>query len=255
MTHRAPPATPLPGGGVSKAGRVRQAIRDRITSDEWRAGDQIPTIRQLCESFGVSHITVVHALDMLAREGLLIRRQGKGVFVSQPKSEEPRIPLMSFSEEAISRGQIPGSRTLRLRHEPVTPGLIARLCLRVDEGVVLLERLRSLNGLLLGFQQAYLPEHVVPGLVERSEPIESLYQVLADAYGVLPTNATDTYLPISLDLQQARLLETRPGAPAFQVERITSDQYGRTIEFARSVLRGDSYSLRLWLSRSGGYAT
>ncbi len=137
----------------------------------------------------------------------------------------------------------------------LAPGLIARLCLSVDEGVVLLERLRSLNGLLLGFQQAYLPEHVVPGLVERSEPIESLYQVLADAYGVLPTNATETYLPVSLDLQQARLLETRPGAPAFQVERITSDQYGRTIEFARSVLRGDSYSLRLWLSRSGGYAT
>src|SRR6266849_3904531 len=58
MSHRAP-ATPLLGGGMSKVGRVRQAIRDRIASDEWRAGDQIPTIRQLCESFGVSHITVI----------------------------------------------------------------------------------------------------------------------------------------------------------------------------------------------------
>jgi len=72
---------------VSKAGRVRQAIRDRITSDEWRAGDQIPTIRQLCESFGVSHITVVHALDTLAREGLLIRRQGKGVSSANPSQK------------------------------------------------------------------------------------------------------------------------------------------------------------------------
>jgi GntR family transcriptional regulator len=258
MTHTAPPATPLPGGRAPLYSRLRQAMRDRIASGEWRPGDQIPTIRRLGESYGVSHITVVQALETLAREGLLIRWQGKGVFVGQPRPEEPRIPripripLMSFTEEAIGRGQTPGSRTLRLRHEPATPGLIARLCLSVDEGVVLLERLRSLDGLPLGFQQAYLPEHLVPGLVERSQPIESLYLLLADAYAVLPTNASETYLPISLDLHQARLLETRPGAPAFQVERNTSDQHGRPIEFSRSVLRGDRYSLRLCLSRSGG---
>src|SRR5438105_1350248 len=161
------PATPLPGGRAPLYSRLRQAIRDRVTSGEWRPGDQIPTIRELGELYGVSRITVVQALDALAREGLVIRWQGKGVFVGQPNQEKARVPLLSFTEETIGRGQTPSSRTLHLRRESATPSLNARLDLKPDEGVVLLERLRLPDGLPLAIQQAYLPEHLVPGLIER----------------------------------------------------------------------------------------
>jgi GntR family transcriptional regulator len=90
----------------------------------------------------------------------------------------------------------------------------------------------------------------VPGLVEQRDPIESLYQVLSNTYGVLPTNAYESYEPIRLSPDQARLLETQPGAPAFHVDRTTSDQHGRTIEFVSSVVRGDRYEVRLHLSRT-----
>jgi GntR family transcriptional regulator len=244
------PAAPLPGGHAPLYARLRQAILDRVTSGEWRPGDQIPTIRELGELYGVSRITVVQALDGLSREGLLIRWQGKGVFVRQPKPDAPRMPLQSFTEETVGRGHTPSSRTLRLVHEPANPGVSARLGLRPDDGVVLLERLRMVDGSPIALQHAYLPEQLVPGLVERTEPIESLYQVLADTYGVLPTNAFESYEAIRLDPEQARLLETRSGAPAFHADRTTSDQHGRTIEFASSVLRGDRYAVRLLLSRS-----
>ena len=69
-------------------------------------------------------------------------------------------------------------------------------------------------------------------------------------YGVLPTNACEAYSPIRLDLDQARLLETRPGAPTLQVERTLSDQHGRRVEFVRSTVRNDAFTLRLHLSRS-----
>jgi GntR family transcriptional regulator len=250
MPSTAPPATPLPGGRAPLYTRLRQALRERVSSGEWRPGDQLPTIRQLGELYGVSRVTVVQALDTLAHEGVLVRWQGKGIFVGQPRAVEPRIPLLSFTEETVARGATPGSRTLRLRLEPATPGLMARFDLKPDERVVLLERLRLVNGTPLALQQAYLPEHVVPGLVEQGAPIESLYQVLTDTYGVLPTNAFERYEPIRLTSDQARLLETQPGAPAFHVDRTTTDQHGRTIEFVSSVVRGDRYEVRLHLSRS-----
>jgi GntR family transcriptional regulator len=243
-------APPLPGGRAPLYARLRQAIQDRVTSGEWRPGDQIPTIRELGELYGVSRITVVQALDGLSREGWLMRWQGKGVFVRQPEPDAPRMPLKSFTEEAVGRGQIPSSCTLRLVHEHASVEMSARLGLRQDEGVVLLERLRLADGAPIALQKVYLPEHVVPGLVERSEPIASLYQVLVDTYGVLPTNAFERYEPIQLDPEQARWLETSAGAPAFHVDRTTADQYGRTIEFASSVLRGDRYAVHLVLSRS-----
>src|SRR5229473_8560762 len=105
MPCTAPPATPLPGGRAPLYTRLRQALHERVTSGEWRPGEQIPTIRQLGELYGVSRITVVQALDSLAREGILIRWQGKGVFVGQPMPGQPRMPLLSFTEEALGRGQ------------------------------------------------------------------------------------------------------------------------------------------------------
>src|SRR5882672_6359416 len=99
MPRTAAPATPLPGGRAPLYSRLRQALRERVSSGEWQPGDQIPTIRQLGDLYGVSRITVVQALDALAREGLLLRWQGKGVFVGQPRQEEPRVPLLSFTEE------------------------------------------------------------------------------------------------------------------------------------------------------------
>src|ERR1700687_3468378 len=138
MPRTAPPATPLPGGRAPLYSRLRQATRDRASSGEWRPGDQIPTIRQLGELYGVSRITVVQALDNLAHEGLLVRWQGKGIFVGRHRAAEPRIPLLRFAEEMVARGGSPTSRTLRLRVEPATPGLVARLELGPHEDVVLL---------------------------------------------------------------------------------------------------------------------
>src|ERR1700730_6154373 len=113
MTRPAPPATPLPGGRAPLYTRLRQAIRDRVTSGEWRPGDRIPTIRQLCELYGVSRITVVQALDTLSREGAVTRWQGKGIFVGQLRAGESRLPLLSFTEETVAHGATPSSRTLR----------------------------------------------------------------------------------------------------------------------------------------------
>jgi len=229
--------------------RLRQDIRGRVASGEWRPGDRIPTIRELGELHGVSRMTVVQALDELSHEGVLVRWQGKGVFVGQPKAEAPRMALQSFTEETLGRGRTPGSHTLRLVHAAPAPDVLARLRLPPHAGVVLLERLRTVDGSPVGVQLAYVPEHLVPGLVERSQPIQSLYQLFGDTYGILPTTADETYAPIQLDPDQARLLEALPGAPAFQVERTTTDQHGRTIEFAISVLPADRYALQLHLRR------
>src|SRR5579859_6852079 len=104
---RTAPAMPLPRGLAPLYARLRQALHDRVMSGEWQPGDQIPSIRELGELYGVSRITVVQALNELSHEGLLVRWQGKGVFVGTPRPGGPRLPLQSFTEETVSRGQTP----------------------------------------------------------------------------------------------------------------------------------------------------
>jgi GntR family transcriptional regulator len=227
--------------------QLQQAIRDRIAAEEWKPGDQIPTIRELCDLYGVSRITVVQALGVLAQEGLLTRRQGKGVFVAVPKIEQGPVALMSFTEEMTSRGHVAASRTVSLTRESATPAVASKLELTPDELVVSLRRLRIADGQTMGVQQVYLPERLFPGLADVTEPIDSLYGLLEERYDVIPTAATDTYEPICLDRVTAALLEGRTGDPAFSVERITRDQHGRVFEHVVSVLRGDRYKVVLQL--------
>jgi GntR family transcriptional regulator len=250
MTSTAVPATPLPGGRAPLYSRLRQALRDRITSGEWLPGEQIPTIRELGDQYGVSRITVVQALDALARERLLVRWQGKGVFVGQPRDDGPHGPLLSFSEAATRLGHLPGSRLLEVRTESASSALQARLDLRPDQGVVVVERLRTLDHEPVAIQRSYLPEYLVPGIIHAgADRLASLYRVLSDDYGILPTNASETYEATVLSVEHARLVDSRPGAPALQISRITYDQYGRPLEFTNTLFRGDRTRLRLGLSR------
>lgn len=229
--------------------QLREILREQIASGKWHPGDQIPTIRELCELYGVSRTTVVQALSALAQEGLLIRRQGKGIFVAQPKIEHGPVRLLSFTEEISRRGQTTSNRTLTLAETPATAEVAARLNLNPGDPVVVLERLRLVDGEPMGVQKAFLPARLFPGLAMTDEPIESLYRLLQDRYGVIPTRAIETYEPIGLHRSMATLLGVRPGAPGFSVERITRDQHGRLIEYVVSVLRGDRYRVVLELER------
>lgn len=240
-------APPLPLGGPPPLYyRLQQAVRDRIAAGEWRPGDQIPTIRELGETYGVSRITVVQALHGLAREGLLTRRQGKGVFVAERKIEQGPIRLLSFTDDITRRGHHPTTRTLDLRHERASPDLATRLELTSGDPVMVLERLRLADAEPMGVQRAFLPERMVPGLAD-SQPINSLYRLLRDRYGVVPSRATETFEPVVLDRETARLLGVAPGSPAFAVERITRDRANRVFEFVRSTMRGDRYKVVLEL--------
>ncbi|TME93444.1 MAG: GntR family transcriptional regulator [Chloroflexi bacterium] len=196
--------------------RLQQAVRDRIAAGEWCPGDQIPTIREFGETYGVSRITVVQALHGLAREGLLTRRQGKGVFVAEPKIEQGPIRLLSFTDDITRRGHRPSTRMLDVRRERASPELASRL------------------------------ELLVPGLAD-TQPIESLYRLLRDRYSIVPARATETFEPIVLDRETARLLSVAPGSPAFAVERITRDRANRAFEFVKSTMRGDRYKVVLEL--------
>src|SRR5512134_2273115 len=84
--------------------RVREAIRDRIAAGEWKPGDLIPAESKLLDVFAVSRATIRQALLELVREGLLVRKQGRGTFVATRKIVERLPQLVSFSEEMRREG-------------------------------------------------------------------------------------------------------------------------------------------------------
>lgn len=222
--------------------QVAETLRGRIESGQWRPGSQIPTEDVLCDTLGVSRITVRHAVQRLETEGLLRRDQGRGTFVRDARMVAGATGLISFTHEIQRLGFSPGTRLLEASVVPASPEVAAALDIAEDVAVHRLRRLRTGDGSPVGVQTAHIRMDRAPGLALTPED-ESLYDVLRDRHGITPREAAEVYRVDCASDADAELLEIEPGSPVFVVERTTVDAEG-PFEFTRSTMRGDRYEIR-----------
>ena len=122
--------------------QLKEIMRERVQSDEWKPGDLIPSERELSEKYGISRMTARQAITDLVNEGLFYREQGKGTFVSQRKITQQLIRLTGFTEDIKARGQKPGTKVLSAQMFPADETTAEKL--RIDPGTLIfrLQRLR-----------------------------------------------------------------------------------------------------------------
>ena len=223
--------------------QVEQAIRTIIKGGEWATGTQIPAEDRLCALFGVSRITLRHALRNLEEHGLLRREHGRGTFVRSTTLVAGTRELTSFTQEMAHLGLVVGSRLLDC--SLTTANAAAAAALEIDEGdpVVRIRRLRLGNDAPIGIQTAQLSTARAPGFLNSGSLQGSLYEALEKRYGIVPVEAREIYRVAAIGAEDAELLDLAEGSPAFVVERITTDERG-PFEFTVSVMRGDRYEIR-----------
>src|ERR1044072_4182186 len=83
---------------------VPSKSRRAIQAGDWKAGEALPAERVMCEQLKVSRVTLRMALDAVAEQGLISRRQGAGTFVNRHVVEHPLTTLTSFTETLRRKG-------------------------------------------------------------------------------------------------------------------------------------------------------
>ena len=227
---------------------VASDLRKKIGEGIWPRDARLPNEAELCQSYGVSRITIRHALAILVNEGLVIRAQGSGTFVRGTTITVGLRGLSSFTEEMAALGVKTGGRVLAKKVVAATTEQAAAL--NVSEGSSLLElrRLRTGDGVPVGVQTAYLPLVRFPRIDEQDFEGVSMYALLESTYGLQLLEAIETFRMGKVAAADARLLGVTPLSWAFVVERRTLDRQG-PFEFVISVMRADRYQIRLRLAR------
>jgi GntR family transcriptional regulator len=221
--------------------QIEADLRDRIRSGALRPGAQVPPEPDLMAEFRVSRATVRQALAGLLAEGALEIRRGLGTYVAAPRFEHTIGGFYSFSREIERHGLVPGTRVLGLGVEPASEPVAEALAVPGSTRVVALRRLRLAGADPLVVETSHLPAARFPGLETVDFSRVRLYDTLMTTYGCRPTRARETFEPVLLTADEARLLDQRRGEPALRVERIAFDQDDTPIEFCRSTVRGDRY--------------
>jgi GntR family transcriptional regulator len=231
---------------VTKQSETRDRVLDLI--EQLGVGEAIPSERQLTVELGVSRLTVRAALDDLVREGYLVRRRGSGTFVSEPKIAQ-QLTLTSFSEDMRRRGMVAGSRTIELRETHAGAAVGRALNVSPDARVTLIRRLRLADGEPMALETLHVPAAIVPGLTRERLEDSSFYDLLEDEYGVVIASGTQSIEPTVTNEEESELLGVPLHSPAFLFERTSRTDDGATVEFVRSLYRGDRYRLVAELSQ------
>ena len=92
--------------------QLMDTVEKDIKSGRYKPGDKIMTESEMAKTYGVSLITVRKAIGSLMEKGLVVRKQGKGTFVTKPKFSRNIKRLQSFSEMCEQMGVVPGAHML-----------------------------------------------------------------------------------------------------------------------------------------------
>jgi GntR family transcriptional regulator len=98
IMHTGPSSIVLSQTGGPLYQQILDQIKQKIAVEEWKAGDEIPSIRQLAVDLRVSVITVKRAYLELEREGLIVTQHGKGSFVAPDVATGPHLYEQELSE-------------------------------------------------------------------------------------------------------------------------------------------------------------
>jgi GntR family transcriptional regulator len=234
---------------VPRYHQLKEILRERIRSGEWKPGDLIPSERELSETYDISRMTARQAITDLVNEGVFYREQGRGTFVTQNKITQQLLHLTGFTEDIRARGQRPSTKVLAAGMLPAGETAAGQLRIAEDEPIFVLRRLRLADDEPLAIEVSMLNFKGCEQLAEEDFEHQSLYQLLESKYGI-PLMEADQEIEAGLASDdEAKILNVALGSAVLHTRRTTFTDRNRPIEYAKSVYRGNKYTFHTHLKR------
>jgi GntR family transcriptional regulator len=239
-----------PYNALPKYYQLASILRQKIEDGEWEPRSPIPSERQLEILYNVSRTTTREAIDHLVRQGYLYREHGRGTFVSPQKLQKGLMELTSFSEDLVKRGIIPGQIIIGLDWVVPSQKILQKLELPAGTEVLCIKRIRLGDQTPIGLQTSYLALDRSKEINrEELESFGSLYRILTEKFGIIPSEADETLEVALATPEEASLLTVEPGSPLLLNERVLFSQTRTPVEYVKILYRGDKYRYFVRLSR------
>jgi len=216
--------------------QIKQLLVDALEQREWQPGAPIPSEVELAARYQVSQGTVRKAIDELAAENLLVRRQGKGTFVATHHEPRAQYRFLRLRPDKGAGGSTQ-SRFLECRRQQAGAEVAAALELKAGDSVVFVRRLLAID------EEPTVLDHIwLPGAVFRGLTAERLAQYHGPLYGLFETEfgtrmirAEERIRAVAAEGEAASLLGVQAGWPLLLVERVSFTYGERPVELRRGL--------------------
>lgn len=229
--------------------QLETILRKRISSGELARGDLLPSEEALAKEYNLSRITVRQALSSLESDGLIVRKRGKGTFVSKKHTYLESPKFTGFIEDLISMGVRTKSKILDISMVEGPQNIQEHLELEVGTQLFRIEKIRLVEGSPFSYVLNYLPPDIGQKIKKEDLIAKPLLMILEHDLGIKATEAVQSIEATIADTHVAPLLGIRVGDPLLKVERTVFDINHKPVEYVSVLYRADKYFYTVNLKR------
>ena len=227
--------------------RIKNDLRDNITSGGLKPGERLPSEPELAAVLGVSRNSLREAMSLLENEGFLHRRQGVGTFITEsgPIVRGGIERLRNIADFITEQGYQPGSEVLRFEAEPCDDFVAGKLLIAPGDAVTVLETVKTASGKPVALCVDVMPSALLGGGADPESMKASIFDYLRRDRGVDVLFAECDLVPIVADRALASKLDTPLGGPVLLLESIHYDAGDRKVLFSKSYFPAGKFAFKL----------
>lgn len=213
--------------------QVYETLVRRIADGEWQPGQALPSEQALAMQLGVSQGTVRKALDALALDKVIDRRQGKGTYVAELTQERSLFRFFRLTRPDGQRA-VPTSGDETVKRRRIRAPEAKALDLPETAEIFEIVRTRFVDERPVAIERIVLPEAYFPGLDRHTPLPNALYALFQREYRINIVSANEKLRADVARKEDIRRLGVALGAPILQVERVALAVDGRRVEWRLS---------------------
>lgn len=227
--------------------QLMEELETSIRNGVYKPGDKIMTEAEMAKEYGVSLITVRKAVGSLMEKELVVRKQGKGTFVTKPKYSRNMKKLQSFTEMCEQMGVKPGAQVLENRLIMADKKVADRLGIEPGSNVVYISRLRLADGEPVQVEKSYFPLKYA-FLLEEDLNNGSMFECLKEKAGAKVASSEKMIELCRATAEEAALMDVKKGDYLLFVKSTAYDENGEPMYAGIQLINGDRFSLYVYES-------
>lgn len=232
--------------------RIYLVLREQILDRRFDPAVPMPSEMELASAYSVSRVTLRKTLELLEREGLILRQRGRGTFARPPAgSGAVQADISGLVENLIAMGLNTQVRVLEFDYVATPPDVASDMGVAAGTIAQRAVRLRSLQGKPFSYAVTYVREDIGRTYSAEDMTKTPLLRLLEMA-NVTIAGATQRASASAADYAVADLLGVDVGAPLLCIKRVVRDKDGHAIERIRALYRPDMYEFELNLTLGEG---
>ncbi len=230
--------------------QIQTLLERKIVAGEWKSGERVMSENEIAAKYNVSRVTARQAIEQLVAKNILYRSPGKGTFVCEHDLPYGFSTMMSFSRSLQAKGFSVETKVLNQGIAPASKEVAQKLVLEPDTEVVVVRRLRIVDGIPAAIHASYFSSRVFAKLLDADLTVESILEAAERIGQTTMAYSQDSLRAVPASVADAALLSVPPGTPMMELEGVVYDEQNTPCRYTKGIYRGDLFRLDVRNSRT-----